>query len=309
MEEPMKRAIAILFVFGVFLICKTVSYAETYRITPSNGIEQIGNSSGTLQITNKDIGGHIHFSTSESVGTTSVRMRIENTGKIGINTVSPTALLDIDGYFDEVALLKIAQWGNRNWSGFRLDRNHSEKWFIGMSASDDMLLIRRNASSNEIVIDENGNVGIGRTPTSGGFNKFEVEGLAAKTAGGSTWATLSDGRLKDIKADYHKGLPEIMALRPVVFNYKKDNPRNFPSDQRNVGFVAQEVEPLFPDAVNKGRDGYMELNLHEINVAMVNAVKELKAENDEIRCENKSFRAENAMLKRDIEKIKTILGI
>ena len=53
---------------------------------------------------------------------------------------------------------------------------------------------------------------------------------------------------------------------------------------------------------SEGPDGYLDFNMHPVNVAFVNSIKELKAEND-------SLKAENAMLKRDIEKFKTILGI
>jgi len=42
--------------------------------------------------------------------------------------------------------------------------------------------------------------------------------------------------------------------------------------------------------------------MHPVNFALVNAIKELKAQNN-------SLKAEDAPLKRDIEKIKKILGI
>ena len=59
--------------------------------------------------------------------------------------------------------------------------------------------------------------------------------------------------------------------------------------------VAQEVQELFPEAVNEGPDGYLDFNMHPVNVALVNAVKELKAENDALR--------------QEIQQIKAALGI
>jgi len=91
-------------------------------------------------------------------------------------------------------------------------------------------------------------------------------------------------------------------LRPITFNYKENNERGLPSDEEYVGFLAQEVGEVFPEAVNEGPDGYLDFNMHPVNVAVVNAIKKLKIENENLR-------AENAMLKKDIEKIKAILGI
>jgi septation ring formation regulator EzrA len=75
---------------------------------------------------------------------------------------------------------------------------------------------------------------------------------------------------------------------------KRDNPRKLDSTIEQVGFVAQEVQKIFPEAVTQAEDGYLDFNMHEINVALVNAVKELKAEND--------------LLKNRLEKLKQLVG-
>ena len=81
------------------------------------------------------------------------------------------------------------------------------------------------------------------------------------------------------------------------------------TDEENIGFIAQEVQVVFPEAISEGENGYLYFNTHPVNVGLVNAVKELKAESDRIRVENESLRAENAMLKKNIKKMKAILGI
>ena len=144
----------------------------------------------------------------------------------------------------------------------------------------------------------NGYVGIGKIDP--GY-LLEVNGNAGKPGGGS-WSNSSDVRLKDINGDYDAGLNEIVGLRPVTFYYKEGNPRGLPTDQEYIGFIAQEVEEIFPEAVSEGPDGYLDFNMHPINVAVINAIMELKARND-------ALETENALLKRDIEKIKKILGI
>lgn len=209
-------------------------------------------------------------------------------GKVGIGTPAPMTKLDIQGETDAVVLSRINQIGNRSWSGWRLDRNGSEKWFIGLGTVNDNLLFRRTASSNDMVISEAGNVGIGRVPTT---YKLEVAGDALKTAGGSSWQTSSDERLKNVTGEYTLGLNNIFRLRPVTFHYKEDNPRGLPSDEEYIGFVAQEVQEVFPEAVSEGPDGYLDFNMHPVSVALVNAVKELKAENEALREEIRQIKA------------------
>ena len=88
-------------------------------------------------------------------------------------------------------------------------------------------------------------------------------------------------------------MAEIDLLNPVRFIYKSDNPRNLPSNHEYIGFIAQEVQEIFPEAVSEGKDGYLDFNMHAVNVAMVNAIKELKAEND--------------ILKEEIENLKKMI--
>ncbi len=111
---------------------------------------------------------------------------------------------------------------------------------------------------------------------------FRVNGTAAKTGGGS-WDNTSDQRLKHIDGDYTRGLDDITALHPVRFHYRVDNPHGLDSESEQIGFIAQEVQTVFPEAVTTLSDGYLSLNLHPVNVALVNAVKELKNENVDLK--------------------------
>jgi cell division protein FtsB len=68
-----------------------------------------------------------------------------------------------------------------------------------------------------------------------------------------------------------------------------------------VGFIAQEVQKIFPEAVSEGADGFLDFNMHAINVALVNAIKELKAENDKLK-------AENEKVNTRLEKLETLFN-
>ena len=215
-------------------------------------------------------------------------------GKVGIGTTSPQNLLDL---------------GTSNGKKLAIYQNASRTDFYGFGISTDTLGFYAGADVSHnpgmVLKKTTGRVGIGTTSPN---YLLEVDGSAGKPDGGS-WSNSSDERLKDIVGEYSPGLGAIALLRPVSFYYKADNPRGLPSEKEYVGFIAQEVQQIFPEAVSEGPDGYLDFNMHPVNVAVVNAIKELKAENDEIRSENEFLRSENAILKKDIEKIKAILGI
>jgi len=133
-----------------------------------------------------------------------------------------------------------------------------------------------------------------------------VSGSAAKTDG-STWSNLSDVRLKNISGSYAKGLKEISALQPVTFTYKEGNARKLDSTKEQIGFVAQEVQEVFPEAVTTGGDGYLEFNMHAVNVALVNAIKELKAENDALKAENLQLKRHDEETNARLSKLERII--
>ena len=70
-------------------------------------------------------------------------------------------------------------------------------------------------------------------------------GVAAP--GSVQFTTYSDRRLKENIVDLPPQLANILALRPVEFDYKKDSPTG---SGHSIGFIAQEVEEVYPDNVS-----------------------------------------------------------
>jgi len=121
---------------------------------------------------------------------------------------------------------------------------------------------------------------------------LHVVGDAGKTVGGTTWVNASDLRLKNIFGEYTPGLRELLGLRPIRFEYKPGNARDLPSGTEEIGFIAQEVREIFPECVTENTDGYLDFNMHAINVALVNAVQELESSLRRVGDENESLKAE-----------------
>lgn len=139
-----------------------------------------------------------------------------------------------------------------------------------------------NVTAPRMVIDQNGEVGIGTfTPD----QLLSVNGNASKVGGGS-WAVFSDERLKQVHGSFGRGLREVMQLQPIRFEYAPDNPLGLRGDGEYVGFSAQAVKAVIPEAVRESSQGYLQLHADPILWAMLNAVKDLKVENDDLRTHN-----------------------
>src|SRR5262249_54856261 len=84
----------------------------------------------------------------------------------------------------------------------------------------------------------------------------------------------SDERLKTINGRFTRGLDAIMQLQPLRYEYKPDNALNLLSDGEHIGFSAQAVTKIIPEAVTMDDKGYLLVNNDPIMWAMLNAVKE-----------------------------------
>ena len=83
--------------------------------------------------------------------------------------------------------------------------------------------------------------------------------------------TTSDARLKENIVDLPPQLANIMALRPVEFDYKA-------SKGHQIGFIAQEVQAIYPDLISENSEGYLNLSsLDKTTSRLVKAIQELKA--------------------------------
>ena len=140
-------------------------------------------------------------------------------------------------------------------------------------------------------------VGINMIP--GNDNMLYVNGNAAKNNGGS-WSTISDLRLKNVQGSYEKGLTEIVQLEPIWFTYKEGNEQQLPSSTQQTGFIAQEVQKVFPEAVREDSKGFLQFDMHPVLVSFVNGFKELKIENDKLKTENE-------LIKLRLEKLEKLI--
>lgn len=90
-------------------------------------------------------------------------------------------------------------------------------------------------------------------------------------AGQAQFTANSDIRLKENIVDLPSQLANIMALRPVEFDYKAEK-------AHQIGFIAQEVKEIYPDLIGETKDGYLTLSGLDKNASrLIKAIQELKA--------------------------------
>ena len=161
----------------------------------------------------------------------------------------------------------------------------------GISSKDGKLLfltMKDGTLDSRLTINYEGNVGIGRDPTT---YALEVEGEAAKTASGQ-WEHISDIRFKTDIQDITNALDTINQLRPVRFRFKETYREEHPhlKDSYYYDFTAQEYQKVFPDSVKAGKNGDLFIDAYNTTPYLVAAVQELSKTIKEIKAENKMLR-------------------
>ena len=82
----------------------------------------------------------------------------------------------------------------------------------------------------------------------------------------------SDRRLKYVGKESASGLNKIRQLKVFNYTFKKDTTKT-----PHVGVIAQDLQKVFPNAVKKGKDGFLTIRMEDMFYAVINAIKELDA--------------------------------
>lgn len=135
--------------------------------------------------------------------------------------------------------------------------------------NDGFLAFKTNTNSlltEALRITSVGNVGIGTTTP--GY-KLDVQGGNVNSAGAYT--NVSDIRLKRQIEPLENSLEKILQLQPVSYYWKNSS---FDSSKQ-IGFIAQEVEKIFPEVVKTDSKGFKAMSYSQLVSPVVEAIKEL----------------------------------
>lgn len=113
---------------------------------------------------------------------------------------------------------------------------------------------------------------------------LDVVGTArANTMEAGTFIYSSDLNNKENLQPIKSALEKILQLRGLTYDWKA-------SHERDVGLIAQDVERVFPELVGITSNGRKGVDYAKIVAPLVEAIRELKRDNDDLRKELKSLK-------------------
>lgn len=184
---------------------------------------------------------------------------------------------------------------------------------IVLGRPQDTVLIQGNLRVNGIV-EFHGTNGANGRPLRilSGFNNEGFYAFDTNWIGGNrAWtptnipATLvdSDRRLKNVGERFTAGLEEVNKLDLYNYTYKKDEAKT-----PHVGVMAQDLMKIFPNAVNKGEDGYYRIRMEDMFYAAINSIKELDTKFSEIKEQIKTFLDKITAVETSVEELKATIA-
>ncbi len=244
------------------------------------------------------------ISQTTSGSTENWRFVIDNTGNVGIGTTNPNVELHLKQASagtlplidSNVGLL--LENGSNNFLQFmspsstvqgilfgdlentsigRILYDHSTNAMSFYGPAGDGEQVRIDSLGNLIV--KTGNVGIGTTAP--GY-KLQVGASGDGTSAiANAWNVFSDIRLKTNITPLTDILPKLDNISAVGFNWK-----NGADAKHQIGFIAQEVEKVFPELVFTDDKGYKSIDYSKFSAILLGAVKEQQKQIEELKTEN-----------------------
>ncbi len=220
-----------------------------------------------------------------------LRMTIKNDGKLSFGN-------NIAGQLTPMQ----ADFGAGNASTLNFTQGGSTGTYVGIDGTNNGYLVNTANSSLQlgsnniirVMIAAGGLVGIG--PNAAGFtatNTLDVDGtVRVRTFGAATATTVcrattgnigtlstcsSSQRYKEDIRDMSYGLDTIKALRAVNFKWKERN-------ERDIGFIAEEVARVVPEVVVYNADGQVEgIDYHLLTAVLTKAMQEQQVQIDQLQ--------------------------
>lgn len=124
-------------------------------------------------------------------------------------------------------------------------------------------------NTTDLVTLNTGNIGIG---TSAPAQKLDIVGRVRA----HSYLHSSDRRLKkNIEPLSNDALKKIMMIKSMSYDYI-----NKPEDYKRMGFIAQDLQKVYPGVVYKDGDGYLSVDYIALMAPTIKALQQLSLEKD-----------------------------
>ncbi len=233
------------------------------------------------------------------------RVTVKAGGNVGIGTTTPEGKLAINTRsMDDTRGLYINGGGDAE--------DEYVAYFLGRSSSfpSTVLRLASNRYGNpaykfieaisdedgtpvtQFVVHGDGKVGIGMSnPT----NILTVQRNSATDPVADAWRTYSSRRWKTNIRTISEALDKVQRLRGVYYDWKADG-------KHDIGLIAEEVGEVIPEVVTyeENNKDANSIEYARLVALLIEAVKELKVENNQLRAENQALQQSNKTLKTRI---------
>lgn len=217
--------------------------------------------------------GDLLFLTSNA-GAPTTRLSITSAGSVGINTTTPSGKLDVR----DVAYGTFPSAGQPG-TGLNIRRADG---ILGMAMGyednqgNSYIQVQRmdgSTSYQNLTLQYNGgNVLIGTNTNNG--EKLYVSGTIRATG---TITANSDITLKKNLLRIENALEKVEQINGYTYEFKEDD------SKRHAGVIAQEIQTVLPEIVNKGNDGILGVEYGNISALLIEAIKEQQTQINELK--------------------------
>jgi hypothetical protein len=235
------------------------------------------------------------------------------TGNVGIGTTTPSSKLEVHSAAGALATFSGTISGQyvqlRNYAtnptwGFEFLEGSTARAYITRTSDSRLSFWAGDGSTEDLVILDSGNVGIGTTSPYAKLSvagsshlggdlvatgTVKLSGLPISTTGNyvcidtttnqitsGTTCTLSSTRFKNNIQDLDLGLSTVLALNPITFQFKQGYGDNGATTQ--LGFVAEQADAIDPRLVPHDENGLPSgFNYQNYTAVLTKAIQELNA--------------------------------
>ncbi len=190
---------------------------------------------------------------------------VKQSGRMGIGTDNPQSMLDVNGEAHVRDLLRVRTGSNQN-SIVSLDG--SQVTIAGSNEQSAFVVVRGQAQGSYVDF-YTGTGGMGDALN------FRINPNGSAGLRGAL-SQNSDLRLKTDVRPIPDALERVARLRGVNFRWKD---ASYGSGVQ-MGVIGQEMEKEFPELVTSNSEGEKSVSYTQMTAALIEAIKELKSEND-----------------------------
>ncbi len=207
--------------------------------------------------------GALYFQTQEGTSGFSTKMIIRNSARIEMS--ADVTMSGSVGIGETTLQRKFNLYdGTDTWTRVRCGASTAD-WLHGIAGSDHTYKWYNQSS--------NGGVGYKMALATSGVLTVSSDVVA--------YGSPSDKRLKENIKPIESALDKVTKLQGVTFDWKKSN--SILNIKEDIGFIAQDVQKVIPELVRENEDGMLSMRHQGIAPILLEAIKELKAEIEELK--------------------------